>query len=155
MHFFLVCLKLGTVQILYIFSWAGLLTRHSPPRCCAYIWADISRHGKGYLDAIQFFHSRFQPQAHSWGFLGHHTRLPVPNNSTHILSCTHHTHSPHPLSLSPVSPVTTQQNRLFVYDPLKKKKELQNTAANIKEKCWSYLGSGLFFLGGGRGGHTR
>lgn len=97
---------------------------------------------------------------HSWVFFfffDHHTRLPVLCQQT-----TPHTHTPpHPLShththtLPPTSPPTVQNytaEMLFVYDPLKK--DLQNTAANIKEKCWSCLGSGLF-LGWGGGSHAN
>lgn len=121
----------------------------------------VLRHGKGCLDGIQFFHSRFQAQTHTQlglFFFDHHTRLPVlcqqttPHTHTH-----HHTHShTHIYTLSPPTSPPTVQNytaeMLFVYDPLKK--DLQNTAANIKEKCWSCLGSGLF-LGWGGGSHAN
>lgn len=67
----LACLKteLGTAQILYIFSsWAGRLARvqralpdtaHASGR--RYVHQAMGR-------VCFFFHSRFQPQTHSWGF---------------------------------------------------------------------------------------
>ena len=61
--------------------------------------------------------------------------------SKQLLTHTHHTHK----HTHTHTHITTQQKRLFVYEPLKKKKkkDLQNSAANIKEKCWSCVGSGL------------
>lgn len=91
------------------------------------------------LHPVFFFHSHYQPQTHSWGF----STLAL---AFHLCSSKHLP----TLSLSHTPQYSYIGETTVCLWPIKKKKELRNTAADIK-KCsiCSFLGSGLDFWGGG------
>lgn len=100
---------------------------------------------KACLDDIEFFHSRFQPLTHSWGFQpwpSPSSSVPA-NNSTHSLIHTPYPHSPPPpLHLN--AELHSRKGCLFMTHQ-------KRTRSNIKENCWSFLGSGLEEKGVGWG----